>query len=395
MEDVLMDKMSLTTKQYNITADPMFTPFNMIGKYIRFNTFSEDIRNLLKYTELYEALHRDRSFQIIDLQDGLRLFVYVPNDLNLVELSSIFSSMTESCRRSRMVCTHEEINNMRNRFQRVKVFYPFNSSELEEIITYLDRTSLISANKTPIVIAQIKYIFPTYDYNGIDLENNLDSEQNMMSIYNSFIKKTPLILNRIYQRSTTDFTSEYSRKISNNNHEHFNAYDKVILDAAKVFDFIKDSGLTAINNIDIQLSNVMTIIAPQLASIYDRLDLCPTLKFKLEDPVCYPYSFHRIYQSIMNANANANANDNTDEKTYQHIQRIVSTPAMMNVLNGLSLMDLYVRAEHEDINIHPIYSERVRIDFSPDSELYIDRQRLIRILRIKSKVHIGSRKVDI
>jgi hypothetical protein len=380
METIIVDRTNMFSFNKMAIDTVPIRYFNRIRHLIDYDTIDQTIQKIRTYIKLYSDL-RSRNFEVIDLNEQrVRLFVYTPKELNLEYLS------TNSMADRRSMTTLGEQRELSNR--RIKIYYPVDLYELESIIETIDLTLLSSKeNDTPIVITQIESIFPTYNYNGSDL-NIFDKSSTV-----TLVRGVPSIYRYFYDMFLNDngwnFTSQLNRTdgqdIDKNLKIH--PYSSVVSDAVRVFDLIKDSGLISFGTIDIRLQGPMTILAPQIMVLYDRLDLYPNLKFKLIDPICYPYSFHRIYDSIRN-----------DSDSDSQISRIKNNPMMMEVLNELSLIDIFVDSDEKS---HPIFSDRIRIHIFSDpncTDIYTDSEYLKRVLCLRSKVSlhtIGEKLINI
>jgi hypothetical protein len=377
-----------TNKNTNINTNINNEPFNFITNKIIIKSVNSDLSDLCKYIQLYNYLQVDKSFQVIDsnINDnndlhGLRLFVYISEDMDIVELNNIsVASSNVYQRKSAYSLDLDKINGIDVvdflKYDKIKVYFPFDNLELQNIIKNLNYDN-------PIIIAQITSLYSTYNYNGTELNGS--------SRYHNYIDTISTASKHMYSKVT--FRKEYlklSKSIDvDYKYIYKDVYYHILSDAMKVFDFIKDSGLGMLKTIDIQLQDVMTMIAPQLILKYNELDLKPELKFKLIDPVCYPYSFHKIYKTISNDNIPHN-------NLLPRIRSIRSNVTAMNMLHRLGLVDLYMGVIHIDLdrNTHtytnianyPLYDSNIRIEFSSDSKYYVDSTKLRNILQTITKV---------
>lgn len=350
MENLLVEKAKVFDRRLDMIINSM-SYYNQIRCFTLYDSTSIVLENIKTYIRLYSDLV-DKGFEIVDLRDcSVRLFIYIPHDDY-----SLLSLGTDSILMMRRSAIKSEISdlNVRNFDRRIKVYYPLDNQELEDIITYIN-SDKYQFKKNPIIITQIRSIFSTYDYDGRDLEN-LDIS-NFLQWSSTAIK---------YFIDTLIWTDT-----SLNNSDH--PYHQVIHDSMKVFDFIKDSGLATFGTIDVQLEKSMTILAPMLITSYDRLDLYPILKLKLIDPICYPYSFYQIYKTIKN-------------DSDKNIIRIKRNSIMMNLLNELNLIDIYVDNNGE--SYHPIFSDRVRIFLTSTADKYVNVEQLRSVLSMRYKTHI-------
>jgi hypothetical protein len=352
MESIIVDRAGIFNRRVTPNLPPI-RYYNRILDRIQYDTIYLTFQKIRKYISLYSDL-TDRGFEVIDLNNrSVRLFVRVPPELNLDYLTSITTADTLTYRRSAT-----EMSDHRDQYSahKIRVYYPLDNLELEDIIrSFKDHDPHL---RYPIVITQINSIFPSYNYKGMDIERS-------RYFGSDLIRNSPTMISHYIQTMT-------DRSVQSCDHR----YRDLISDAMGVFDLIKDSGLLGFGTIDIQLGGVMTILGPPMMVRYDRLDLSPTLRIKLIDPICYPYSFHRIYDSL--------CSDKADD---ENITRIRSNPMMMSILNELNLIDLYV--DNDDETSHPIFSERVRIYCTAHSEISVDTDLLTNILTMRSRVFIG------
>ena len=356
MENLIVDDAKVFTNKNMPTTTPMIQ-YNNIENLIVHLPNKDIISNIRTYVRLLSSLV-DLGFEIVDLNDRLvRLFVYIPGEVAMT------STDINSIRRSAIDI--KSINEYAD--QKVLIYYPLDNDELDNIIHNMNRD--IRKGKlgnSPIIIAQIRSIFPTYDYNGTDLELNDSLLLELIRVGPTIIKY--VILNKSNELHYSEYY-EYSEKYSH-------PYQHILLDAISVFDFVKDSGLAKIGTIEIQLEKSMTIIAPSIMTEYENFDLYPVLKLKLIDPICYPYSFYRIYMMLK-----CNKKD---------ILRIRQNPMMMSLLNDLNLVDLYAmkKTKTETEISHPIFSEFVKVILTHQSDNYVDSDQLQTILAMRSKVII-------
>ena len=258
MDVILTDKMKLFDSKIGKINNSM-TLYNKISQYA-----INKCENAESYMKLYDTLCQN-SFECVDMNNGnddtirLRLFVRIP---------------TYHCD------------------NRIKVYVPIDSNELEDIIESFETNRIFNC---PIIIAQIVKIFPTHNYDGIAIGS--DTESMAGSIVKSIAKsiaQNAMSTNSNFKINT--ITSEESPS----------PYEDVIQTLMLIFDFIKDLD-SKVNIIDVQLKRGMTIFAPKLSTSYEKITMNetnainamkPILKFKLIDPMCYPYSFHKIYKFV-------------------------------------------------------------------------------------------------
>lgn len=406
----LSDEKIISDENDSIKKNNIF--FNDMSDYIAENiynmSYKKYIIDISKYVDIYDRLCKT-GFQVIDLNNSdfgsdVRLFTYIPTDLDMEAISSIDNSDTMSNistystnvsridsiysnRRSfKLISEISEkddstyhYNHYETLYKRIKIFYPMDEKEVEEILLYLDETEILRKNKTPVIMVQIKKIFDTYEYNGPAINKKIDI---VYTYFKKYVSK-----------------SDTFRKIKST------YYAEVVEDAVKVFDFIKDSGMARLNTIDIHLTKIMTVLAPQIITKYENYDLKPEINFTLVDPMCYLFCFHKIYDSIKNFH-------NTKD---DYVTRVKNNKNVMMMLDKLLIWDMYLPQDSLDHSLdhnlispnlktkkhstknnstkkHPMMTENIRIRFTKDMlDKNNSNERFMNIMKTISKIRFDNR----
>jgi len=121
----------------------------------------------------------------------------------------------------------------------------------------------------------------------------------------------------------------------------------------------------------INLYNSATILGPYISSRYWELytDLI------LVNPICYPYAYHTFFTNIPNIHGNQKYLNNN----------------FIRMFNRLTLPNLYLGSDKQN----RMYDDKVHVVFSDDHSMYTNKELLILMLPMYSRINVHETMDDI
>lgn len=140
------------------------------------------------------------------------------------------------------------------------------------------------------------------------------------------------------------------------NYNQYYSIEKINTKIGTIIDICKDDNI----KIDIFGYGACTIILPFLNDLYGEL----INEIFMIDPICYPYAYHTFYRNLRKLI--------TENVTNNFVE----------IMNDVNLIDMYIKTDNflKNKNIH--------VAFSDKHQIYTDRDLLIKLLDMHTKIHI-------